>query len=82
MSSGMRLDMRFADECDKDDILSLISQAYDMEKQAGHPYAFKKPDTDVLSAQEIEEDCYSSKNRWIVLETPQDEDVVDVPDFI
>eukprot|EP01041_Mallomonas_annulata_P004984 gene4984-9960_t len=54
-----RLDMRFADDEDKDDIEYL-----------DHIYAFRKKGSTRITASEIETDCSSMTSRWLVLETP------------
>jgi hypothetical protein len=66
-----KLDLRFADEEDCDELSDFVSEIRKLEGE----FEWRSPVSNV-SAEEVAEDCGNMKRRWIVLETPVPEETV------
>lgn len=66
-----KLDLRFADEEDAEEIALLVNSTARTEGEG----EWRLPG-DKISAEEVARDCESMKTRWIVLETPVPEEAV------
>ena len=66
-----KLDLRFADEEDCDELSDFVSEIRKLEGEN----EWRSPGCNV-SAEEVAEDCDNMKRRWIVLETPVPEETV------
>lgn len=73
--SNTKLDLRFADDEDAEEIANVVNQSHLVECVEGGKYQMRN-DGPRITVEEIISDCSQASCRWIVLETPRPEELV------
>jgi hypothetical protein len=73
--SNTKLDLRFADDEDAEEIAKVVNESHLIECIEGSKYQYRN-DGPRITVEEIKSNCSQASCRWIVLETPRPEELV------